>query len=256
MAIEFYRNKHGRNTSYTAINTDTTIDDYGLPVHKTADVVVKHTEPTYIRHTYDDGSYTIEYMKHKYYHDESLPSETKKTIDTALWGRDVQPQLDSFEKLQNDPHMQPDTLFSEEGKHSTVVDFMAADPSMRTHALTLGALAHQDNPTMPLVASSDLSKHSSKLMHHLTQAGFPIEAHKMNSDMAQTNLMDFDDRTKSPSERRTLMFNAERISPTEVSQAQSTIRNTIKAGRKKRNTQPTTSKGLSDQFLPGMEGFV
>jgi hypothetical protein len=25
---------------------------------------------------------------------------------------------------------------------------------------------------------------------------------------------------------------------------------------KKRNTKPVTSKGLSDQFLPGMEGFV
>lgn len=169
----------------------------------------------------------------------------------------------SREVAKTNPHFQPETLFEHTPSSITITNMMA-DPSMSHTAMTLSALAKRDFKADKIVASGDLSVHSSPLVQNAVQRGLPVETSASNTDAHVTN--DIDRYTRNT---RTIRAKYQDnpwgldqpdtiISPEEVKGARDDIRGWLREGRsnKVRNTKPVTSKGLSDQFLPGMEGFV
>lgn len=154
------------------------------------------------------------------------------------------------------PYFQQDTLF-DTTPSSLHINEMFSDPSMSTSAITLAAIAKAQYKPDLIVASHDLSPFSSKLVKNAENRGL-IETHPENSDAEITNDEDYEPRRLSPRDAKQWTKGMRQIPETEVRSAKSDLRETLR-GRKSqvvRNTTPVTPKGLSNQFLPGMEGFV
>lgn len=241
-----------------------------------ASVTVKHTPGKFVvpysnaNDLNEDTGLSHEYLDHlrsKIYGMEPEDrSQNDREAATALsrldspyegdrnWGKEV---------AKTNPHFKPDTLFEHIPSSITITNMMA-DPSMSHTAMTLAAMAKRDFKAEKIVASGDLSVHSSPLVQNAVQRGLPVETSASNPDAHVTN--DVDKYTRN---KRTISAKYQDnpwgldqsdtiISPEEVKGARDDIRGWLREGRsnKVRNTKPVTSKGLSDQFLPGMEGFV
>jgi hypothetical protein len=158
--------------------------------------------------------------------------------------------------MKSNPHFQPETLF-ERVPSSIQIDNMMADPSMGHAAITLAALAKRDLGAEKVIASNDLSYYSSKLTKTALKKGL-VETDPSNPDADQTNYMRQHNRSVDSASANNVWNNDEPdtpVSPDLVRAARQDVREMLRKP-KARNTTPVTKKGLSDQFLPGMEGFV
>ena len=153
---------------------------------------------------------------------------------------------------------------------------MAADPSLKHTALTLGAIAKRDLKADKIIASDDLSPFSSALTKSAIKKGLPVEANQYNPDLEATNDMDLDPRTLDTHDIAANERFFKPVSPELISESRKDLRGMLRnptpvaepeveitadpkplAKPKTRNTRPVTRKGLSDQFvIPGMEKFL
>lgn len=164
-------------------------------------------------------------------------------------------QLYNESRYRGNKHFEPDKLF--EYKPSSIeITSMFAHPEMRTSAVHLAAIAKRDLGAETVIASDDLSPHSSRLTKKAQELGFPVEANTLNQDADVTNTYDFHNKTIRSEHLPSL---GEPVSPEVVAGAKKDVRELIRKSRTVRNPKPVTQKGLGDQFhpvLPGMEGFV
>lgn len=161
----------------------------------------------------------------------------------------------ALDQTESNVHIAPTQLFHEIHPARTTVHRMFADPAAKAEGINLMGIAYREHSGTPFVASDSLSKHSSKLVQNAVSRGLPVTAHGDNPTAEQTNDIDEDGPTPhntSPSNAWSTRLNKESISPFEVAGGKAVVREML---GKKRNAKPVTQKGLSDQFLPGMEGF-
>jgi len=153
----------------------------------------------------------------------------------------------------NHPYYQQDTLFDTQPSN-TQITRMFADPTMSSTALTMAQLAKNKLKPEVLTADPDLSAHSSKLVQNAASRGL-VQTHQLNTDAEPRNDIDKLDRWAGLND---IAYYKEKMQPVtqgEVMVAQNDVRQSLRNSRKRSNT-PVTKKGLSNQFLPGMEGFV
>lgn len=161
-------------------------------------------------------------------------------------------------------HFQPDKLF--EYKPSAMeIDTLHSDPSMRASAMNLIAVAKRDLGAEIIKAPESLSRHSSRLVKKAQKLGFPVETHPDNPGADVSNTIGFHEQTIAESDLEGL---GEVVPSETIAGAKQDLREMLSNRRqrannprsrhnpKRRNTAPVTRKGLSDQFLPGMEDFV
>lgn len=165
-------------------------------------------------------------------------------------------------KLRNDPRANPDTLFSSTpGKLKIQEAFF--DPSLTSSVTTAIGIAQNDFPNSEIVPSDDLSDFSSKLVQNAQSRGL-ITPNPDNPTGEATNTLTQERMITGANVLNGYLdrFNGNlnndniRIPQAQVDAGRETVREMLR-GPRKRNTQPVTSKGLSDQFvIPGMEGYL
>lgn len=142
----------------------------------------------------------------------------------------------------------------------TTLNAAFADPSMRLQAPLLGAYAHMKYVPegKSLIASGDLSPHSSKMVKHAQKLGLPVSTHAENPDAEVTNDSDFESRRIHID---SLNYRIDKGIFTEIPQEEMN-----KAWDHYRSLRGRPAKGakpvMSEQFdsvphpqLPGMEGY-
>jgi hypothetical protein len=205
------------------------------------------------------------YLKHITDTVESIPEDNWTGWDDSanqvlqtLRGGTVTP-LDREEMkphIEGNPYFHPETLF-ERIPSSIQVDNMVADPKMGHTAITLTALAKRDLDAEKVIASGSLSRFSSHLTKTALDKGL-VETDPSNPDAEVTNNIRQHERSVGSEFANNVWGNDrpdKRVSSQKVQAARQDVREMLRKP-KTRNTTPVTSKGLSDQFLPGMEGFV
>jgi hypothetical protein len=236
-----------------------------------ASVSVKHTPKQFnVSFPNNDDAESETGLGHDYLYDVKRKLEDKKTDNWDDVDRKAAQTLNSIysshnhdpnfikKQMATNPHFQPETLFTETPSSMEITN-MVSDPSMSHTAMTMVSLAKRDLRTDKIIASDDLSKHSSKLTKNAIAMGLPVETHENNSNARQTNTIAKGPRAiRVGSQDNPWGFDQDEtvISEEDVKGARQDLRTMIRGDRKMRNTTPVTKKGLSDQFLPGMEGFV
>ena len=172
---------------------------------------------------------------------------------TENWATD--PDSDSYAagRNTNHPYFQQDTLF-DTVPSTTHISRMFADPSMSSTALTMAQLAKNKHKPEVLMADSDLSPHSSKLVKNAAIKGL-VQTNPLNKDADVKNDIDKTERWAGLNEIDYAHEKMQPVTQGEVLVAQNDVRQSLRNSRKRSNT-PVTKKGLSNQFLPGMEGFI
>lgn len=172
---------------------------------------------------------------------------------TENWSSD--PDSDSFAagRNENHPYFQQDTLF-DTIPSTTHITRMFADPSMSSTALTMAQLAKNKHKPEILMADADLSPHSSKLVKNAASKGL-VQTNPLNTDADVKNDIDKTERWVGVNDVDYYTNRMQPVTQGEVMVAQNDVRQSLRNSRKRSNT-PVTKKGLSNQFLPGMEGFV
>lgn len=170
--------------------------------------------------------------------------------------------------LRKDPALAPDQLFTSK-PDSLEVDFADFDPRARTLFPTAVALMSQSVGHPQIVANDDLSEHSSALAQRAAHKGVVVP-HKHNQDMRVTNEMIYQTRTADPhalydidrglSDRIQVsgqgrMSGFSRVPDEDVASARGHLR-TILRGDRPQKPPASPKPNMSQQFLPGMEGFV
>jgi hypothetical protein len=163
----------------------------------------------------------------------------------------------AVEQARTNPHIAPEHLFYESKPASTTINGMYADPSMNATGINLLGVAYDEGNRAPLVADSSLTKFSSRLTQNAIKRGLPVSAHEGNPE-AKSTAGAYEEQTQLPHTMSSEYADVLRkrgtpISDVGVIRGKEAVREIL--GRK-RNPKPVTAKGLSDQFLPGMEGFV
>jgi hypothetical protein len=159
-------------------------------------------------------------------------------------------------QFDTNPHLAPTQLFEEVKPAKTRITRMFADPSMKSQAMTMAGMAYRDHANTTIEADNDLSPHSSKLVRGALAKGLPVVTSDRNPDAGITNDISEKPLTISTRQKEYTSEDMKQVPHSEVVSARADVRSMLRDSRPKRNTKPVTSKGLSDQFLPGMEGFV
>jgi hypothetical protein len=169
----------------------------------------------------------------------------------------------AVEQAHNNPHIAPDKLFFETSPAKTQVASMFVDPSMKTSGINLLGVAYDDHNRAPIEADSSLTRFSSRLTQNAMKRGLPVTGSYTNPN-AESTSDDADDPTHEEQSVNNStadklrkgehpFYQAQPIADLGLIRGKEAVREML---GKTRNTKPVTSKGLSDQFLPGMEGFV
>lgn len=264
---------------YYAISDKAELDSYGESVRPYAETTVYHEPGKFIVPYPNDNSETNwfdmdevtglspDYLKETRRKlvakgednwdgdDDSFMYITNNLADPYHWSReDGARQYKEVMGQWGNKHFQPDKLF-EYKPSSMEIGSLTSHPSMRTSAMNLIAIAKRDLGAETIQAPESLSRHSSRLVKKARALGFPVETHPDNPDADVSNYIDFMDQTISDS---SVQGFGKEISPETVAGAKQDLREMLRGQRKQpvRNAKPVTPKGLSDQFLPGMEGFV
>jgi hypothetical protein len=285
MAIDYSKNTdYEGNFSYTALGKPVDVEPdpfFGLPddpgdlqERPFATINVKHRPGRFVvpytnigGDSYTDTGLSDDYVSHL------ADKLTKKGEDNwtgydddAMHTIGIMHMSDPVSKayvrgqMRSNPHFQPETLF-EEVPSSIEITNMVSDPSMAHTAMTLSAIAKRDQKAEKIIASDDLSPFSSQLVRNAVTRGLPVETHRDNPEAEITNDIDKSKRTIRV-KRQDNPWGMDQpetpISPEEVKGARDDIRGWLRGqrGTPARNNTPVTKKGLSAQFLPGMEGFV
>jgi hypothetical protein len=177
--------------------------------------------------------------------------------------RHEDPKAWAVGQTQTNPAIAPDKLFFEHTPAKTQVASMFVDPSMKAHGINLLGIAYDDHNKAPFEADHSLTRFSSRLTNNAIERGLPVTTHPDNPNAVSTS-NDEDDPVHNKQYMGTEWANrirsntapfihASPISDLSKIRGKEAVREML---GKTRNTKPVTSKGLSDQFLPGMEGFV
>lgn len=173
------------------------------------------------------------------------------------------PKAWAVEQTRSNPLIAPDKLFFEHTPAKTHIGSLFADPSMKIAGMNLLGIAYDEHNSAPFEADNSLTRFSSRLTQNAINRGLPVTTDKDNPNAVST-ANDDDDPTHSRQYMGTDYANRIRnnehpfiystpVPDLGVIRGKTAVREML---GKKRNTKPVTSKGLSDQFLPGMEGFV
>jgi hypothetical protein len=173
------------------------------------------------------------------------------------------PKAWAVEQTRTNPLIAPDKLFFEHTPAKTHIGALYSDPSMKVSAMNLLGVAYDEHNNAPFESDSSLTRFSSRLTQNALKRGLPVTTDRSNPNAIST-ADDANDSTHDNHRMVTDYANKVRsseypfsyatpISDLGVIRGKESVREIL---GKKRNTKPVTSKGLSDQFLPGMEGFV
>jgi hypothetical protein len=204
-------------------------------------------------------------------------TDTKKYEDLdPVWAREVARATRrqnirgarAISALRKDPELAPDQLFTSR-PDSLEVDFADFDPRARTLFPTAVSLMSQSVGHPQIVANDDLSEHSSAVAQRAAEKGVVVP-HRHNPDMVVTNDM----RSKTRTADASLLHNVDRgfggriqvsgqgemggfsrVPDEDVASARGHLRTMLRGDRPQK--APASPKpNMSQQFLPGMEGFV
>jgi hypothetical protein len=217
----YFSSKH-RNTqrTYVAIseNSIETPDGVGYP---RAEVIINH-KPAHASPTFDVNA------------SNAKPGSRE-------W-------LNSFENYAR-TQKQPE-LFYTRPPETTIYGTFAHSSMRHTIPIMLSYdhLLHNN----PYVASSDISKHSQKMLTHAKELGLPVQSNPHNQSNSVMNNMDFNDEGMVHEKTDGYGYINEKEIPAER------IQDAKKHYRALRSSRRSTSKVMSPQFeqlrLPGMEG--
>lgn len=280
MAIEYFKHGDGDMSTYTAVGNEFEVNTPFINEAEKrrpyASVTVSHKPSHYVvpysnkpTTNYRDPQHVTglseRYLKHIADKIESIPEDdwtghedSANQVMQSLRGGVSEP-LDREEMkthIKGNKYFHPETLF-ERIPSSIQIDNMVADPSMGHTAVTLAALAKRDLGAEKVIASDSLSTFSSKLTKTALSKGL-VETDPKNPDAEVTNNITQHGRSVGSQFVNNVWGNDapdKAIHPDMVRAARQDVREMLRKP-KTRNTQPVTSKGLSNQFLPGMEGFV
>lgn len=222
--------------------------------------------PSFDPHT---GEVSRDYLVHKHdqlaeaSYDRELTAQEKDAVSAAshiLLNKDrTEPEKTAWalEQTRTNPHLAPDKLFEETRPAHTEITSMFSDPSMRTQALTLAGMAYEHYSKAPIISDNELSEHSSRLVRKAMKKGFPVQGGLDNPTARQTNTYTLVPRhvaaewfEEDYSQRPEVI----RSTPRDVARGRQVVREMLRSTRA-RKPQPVTKKGLSQQFLPGMEEY-
>lgn len=178
---------------------------------------------------------------------ESLGQQLKSNVRSS--GIDYAKSISALKK-HVDPHM-PTELFTHIPEETVVVEAFA-DPKMKATIPIMGAYAMQKYGN--LTASSDLSKHSSRLVKHAQDLGFNVNTSDDNPDAEVTNSLTFKPLTSARVYEMVSDSDiTKRLSPETIKGAKDYYRATRQ--RAKQHPALSTSQFQEDHpKLPGMEG--
>ena len=154
-------------------------------------------------------------------------------------------------EFENNKHFQPETLFDTKPR-TAHVDSLFSDPSLERSAMPLLGIALEHTGAQVIEPSDNLSVHSSRLVKKAIERGFPIVANPLNPSGEVTNTINKQPRHYYGDPAN---FQLSELPEETVTVGKARFFDTLR-NSPKRNTQPVTQKGLSDQFLPGMEKFA
>jgi hypothetical protein len=275
MAIEYFKNHEEDMSTYNAVGNEFEVETLsGVEKRRPyASISVSHSPSKYVvpfdnsaktnyRDPYNVTGLSNNYLRHISDKIESIPEDDWTGHEDSA--NQILHALRSggFDKEAMKPHIegnkyfQPETLF-ERIPSSIQIDNMVADPSMPHTAITLAALAKRDLGAEKVIASGSLSPYSSKLTKTALDKGL-VETDPANPNAEVTNTIRQHNRSVGSEFANNVWGNDqpdEAIHPDMVRAARQDVREMLRKP-KIRNTTPVTRKGLSDQFLPGMEGFV
>lgn len=277
MAIEYFKHSDDDMSTYTAVGNEfereTPFVGRTEKRRPYASVTVSHKPSHYVvpfdnnaktnyRDPYGVTGLSNSYLRHISEKIESIPEDDWTGAEDSA--NQVLHALRSggFDKeymkphLEGNPYFQPETLF-ERVPSSIQIDNMVSDPSMPHTAITLAALAKRDLGAEKVIASGSLSPFSSHLTKTALGKGL-VETDPANPNAEVTNSIRQHERSVGSEFANNVWGNDdpdEAIHPDMVRAARQDVREMLRKP-KTRNTKPVTAKGLSDQFLPGMEGFV
>lgn len=155
----------------------------------------------------------------------------------------------------------PNTLF-EMSPGEVTVESAFTHSGLRHSLPTLFSVIQNDFPEKTIVASGDLSPHSSKLARHAAKLGL-AKPPSQNPRMQVTNYHDFDDEdyVVAPEDVKDVFSLYQEVPKQEVSLARSSLRQKLREakGKTSRGGSSDVSPRLSNQFdqprLPGLEDF-
>ena len=154
------------------------------------------------------------------------------------------------------PSLHSETLFDTHPEQLKITELFA-DTKMDIPAINLIGIAKNRYPNAELTASHDLSQHSSRLVKNAASRGL-ISPPAKNPNAEITNNIDEYGRNRRVADAHPYVddITISRVLPSEVDKGKQEVRKMLRANKPTRNNTPVTPKGLSAQFLPGMEGFV
>jgi hypothetical protein len=155
-------------------------------------------------------------------------------------------------EMINNKHFYPETLFDTKPR-TAHISGLFADPSMEKPAMPLLGVVLEHTGAQVIEPSEDLSVHSSRLVKKAIERGFPIVRNPDNPTGKQTNTIS---KTPRYYYGDVTGYHMSEMPEETVTAGKKIFFNTLRDNPKVRNNQPVTEKGLSDQFLPGMQGFV
>jgi hypothetical protein len=186
---------------------------------------------------------------------EEYPENTGDLIRSLARGSytEAKGAADEMAKI---PSLYSETLFDTHPEQLKIKELFA-DTKMDIPAMNLVGIAKSKYPNASIVPSNDLSVHSSNLVKNAVNRGL-ISPNPDNPDAYVTNNVDYNERSRRtlgavPREYSELGL---MLSPDAVDKGKQEVRKMLRANKPTRNNTPVTPKGLSAQFLPGMEGFV
>lgn len=222
--------------------------------------------PTYLNRKHAEVWDDIKEGKRTDAHQDALDAFHILRGHTVGAGRNSEhpdPKAWAVGQTQTNPLIAPDKLFFEHEPAKTHIGSLFADPSMKSHAMNLLGIAYDEHNKATLEADDSLTRFSSRLTQNAIKRGLPVTTDADNPNAVST-ANDEDNPTHNSQYMGTDYANRIRnnqhpfiystpIPDLGVIRGKTAVREML--GRK-RNTKPVTQKGLSDQFLPGMEGFV
>ena len=134
------------------------------------------------------------------------------------------------------------------------VNYMAVDPNRKHHMATLLGLVNQHASGGQIIASSDLSKHSSRLANRLKEKGVGIKGSPNNPDMDTVNDIDWHDVEDMLGQQwfTSNDENWKQVEPSETRQAKESVKNILRASKPKKAEQPP-KRDPREVPLPGFE---
>jgi len=186
---------------------------------------------------------------------ESVPENAGDLIRSLARGSYAE-ATGAADEMSKMPFFHSETLFDTHPEQLKVKELFA-DAKMDIPAMNLVGIAKSKYPNAAIVPGNDLSVHSSKLVKNAVSRGL-ISSNPQNPDAEVTNNIDesFRNRRTVDALPRGYSELGLILSPDAVDKGKQEVRKMLRANKPTRNNTPVTPKGLSAQFLPGMEGFV